>query len=204
MTPDLLFSITNTTAVVGWLALRVFPRRRWTFTIAGLVLPAIFAVLYIAIVATNFFSSDGSFSTLAGVSTLFSNPWVLLGGWLHYLAFDSADGTWEVRDAQTRGVPHLLVVAVSLPDADVRTDGLVALHARASALRRRPAERRPIGRPRGSGTRCDARPASARALFERAYRFVNPFCRQLKRPEMHADALARAEIEVRPDRFGRA
>lgn len=110
MTPDLLFSITNNTAVVGWLALAIFPRRRWTFTIAGLVLPAIFAVLYIAIVAANFFSSDGGFSTLAGVSTLFSNPWVFLGGWLHYLAFDLLIGTWEVRDAQTRGVPHLLVV----------------------------------------------------------------------------------------------
>lgn len=110
MTPDQIFSITNSTALLGWLALAVFPRRRWSFVIAGLVLPAIFAVIYTAIAATQFFSSDGSFSSLAGVSTLFMNPWMLLAGWLHYLAFDLITGTWEVRDAKTRGVPHLLVV----------------------------------------------------------------------------------------------
>jgi hypothetical protein len=110
MTPDQIFSITNSTAMLGWLALTVFPRRRWALAIAGLLLPAIFAAIYIAIVATKFFSAEGSFSSLSGVSTLFSNPWVLLAGWLHYLAFDLLTGTWEVRDAQTRGVPHLLVV----------------------------------------------------------------------------------------------
>ena len=41
---------------------------------------------------------------------LFRNPWALLAGWTHYLAFDLFIGAWEVRDAQQRGVPHLLVV----------------------------------------------------------------------------------------------
>ena len=110
MTPDQIFSISNASALIGWLALAVFPRKRWSFAIAGLILPAIFAAIYIGIVATKFFSSEGSFSSLSGVSTLFGNPWILLAGWLHYLAFDLLTGTWEVRDAQTRGVPHLLVV----------------------------------------------------------------------------------------------
>jgi hypothetical protein len=47
---------------------------------------------------------------LAGVATLFSNPWLLVAGWLHYLAFDLLIGTWEARDARERGVPHLLLV----------------------------------------------------------------------------------------------
>jgi ABA4-like protein len=34
----------------------------------------------------------------------------LLAGWTHYLAFDLFIGGWEVRDAQARGIPHLLVV----------------------------------------------------------------------------------------------
>ena len=42
--------------------------------------------------------------------TLFENPWLLLAGWAHYLAFDLFIGGWEVRDAQRRGIPHLLVV----------------------------------------------------------------------------------------------
>jgi hypothetical protein len=44
------------------------------------------------------------------VSALFSNPWVLLAGWTHYLAFDLFIGGWEVRDAQRRGIPHLFIV----------------------------------------------------------------------------------------------
>ena len=38
------------------------------------------------------------------------NPWLLLAGWLHYLAFDLLIGTWEVRDARERGIPHVVVV----------------------------------------------------------------------------------------------
>ncbi len=110
MTADLIFTITNSSALIGWVALAAFPRRRGAIAIAGVLLPAIFAVIYTGIAATQFFSSDGSFSTLSGVATLFMNPWMLLAGWLHYLAFDLITGTWEVRDAQTRGVPHLLVV----------------------------------------------------------------------------------------------
>jgi hypothetical protein len=44
------------------------------------------------------------------VTALFTNAWLLLAGWLHYLAFDLLIGTWEVRDAQERGIPHALVV----------------------------------------------------------------------------------------------
>jgi hypothetical protein len=36
--------------------------------------------------------------------------WALLAGWTHYLAFDLFIGGWEVRDAQRRGISHLLVV----------------------------------------------------------------------------------------------
>jgi len=45
-----------------------------------------------------------------GVRMLFDNPWMLLAGWTHYLAFDLFIGGWEVRDAQRRGIPHLLVI----------------------------------------------------------------------------------------------
>ena len=31
-------------------------------------------------------------------------------GWIHYLAFDLFVGAWEVRDAQARGIHHLLVI----------------------------------------------------------------------------------------------
>jgi len=111
MTAEQIFSITNATAVVGWILLAVLPRRRWvTHVVAGAALPACFAVLYIAIVIAVFPRAEGSFSTLAGVRQLFSNPWLLLAGWLHYLAFDLLIGSWEARDSVERGVPRWLLV----------------------------------------------------------------------------------------------
>ena len=111
MTPELVFSMANLTALLSWGLLVVLPRRRWVAdTVAGAAVPALLAAVYIALVATNWGSSSGGFSTLANVALLFANPWMLLAGWVHYLCFDLLIGCWEVRDAQARGVPHLLVV----------------------------------------------------------------------------------------------
>lgn len=111
MTPEQMFSIVNTIAMVGWLALLLLPGRRWvTGIVTGIAVPMLFAIVYTAIIAATFYRTPGGFSTLADVATLFSNPWVLLAGWVHYLAFDLLIGTWEARDARERGVPHLLVV----------------------------------------------------------------------------------------------
>jgi len=111
MTPDQIFSIANTASVLCWILLAVFPRRPWvTDVLAGAAMPAIFAAAYLAIVITVFPRADGSFSTLAGVTRLFANPWLLLAGWLHYLAFDLLIGAWEARDSVERGVPRWLLV----------------------------------------------------------------------------------------------
>jgi hypothetical protein len=44
------------------------------------------------------------------VARLFENPWMLLAGWTHYLAFDLWIGSWEVRDARAHRIPHWLVL----------------------------------------------------------------------------------------------
>jgi hypothetical protein len=74
------------------------------------VFPAAFAGIYIVVIATNWSSSEGSFSSLSGVAQLFADPWLLLAGWTHYLAFDLFVGAWEVRDARDRGISHLAVL----------------------------------------------------------------------------------------------
>jgi hypothetical protein len=74
------------------------------------IVPLFLAVLYTAIVVSMFGRVPGGFSTLAGVGALFSNPWLLLAGWVHYLAFDLLVGSWELEDASERGIPHLMVV----------------------------------------------------------------------------------------------
>jgi hypothetical protein len=111
MTANHVFSIVNPIALLSWLLLIVLPRRRWVIdVVAGFAVPLLFAIVYTAIIATNFFGSAGGFSSLPDVALLFSNPWLLLAGWTHYLAFDLLVGTWEARDAGDRGVSHLLLV----------------------------------------------------------------------------------------------
>ena len=111
MTPEQLFTLLNAIALVGWLLIAIFPRRPLVVeTIAGTAIPAFFAVAYIAILASNLGGSDGSFSSLQGVAALFANPWLLLAGWTHYLAFDLLVGVWEVRDSSSRSIPHVMVL----------------------------------------------------------------------------------------------
>jgi hypothetical protein len=44
------------------------------------------------------------------VAALFENRWLLLAGWVHYLAFDLLVGAWEARTARREGIPHLLLL----------------------------------------------------------------------------------------------
>jgi hypothetical protein len=115
MTADQLFSMLNLIAMVAWLPLVFLPRARWAATYLPVVTPLLLAVVYVVLVAATLTKVEGGgFSSLAGVRALFDNPWMLLAGWTHYLAFDLFIGGWEVRDAQRRGIPHLLIVPALL------------------------------------------------------------------------------------------
>jgi hypothetical protein len=110
MTADQLFSILNLVTMLAWLALVFRPRARWATTLVPTSMPVLLAVIYVVLLAVALPRSEGGFSSLSSVGVLFANPWALLAGWVHYLAFDLFIGGWEVRDAQARGIPHLLVV----------------------------------------------------------------------------------------------
>lgn len=111
MTPDQVFSIANAVALCAWILLVMLPRQQWVSgVLAPIAMPAFFALIYVAIIATQWKGSEGGFSSLSAVGILFSQPWLRLAGWVHYLAFDLFVGSWEVRDARERGIPHLAVV----------------------------------------------------------------------------------------------
>ena len=111
MSPQQVFSVANAVALLAWIMLAILPGRSWvTKMITTKLVPSFFAVLYTVIVVCLFGHAPGSFSTLAGVGTLFSNPWLLLAGWVHYLAFDLLVGSWELRDARQQGISHLMVI----------------------------------------------------------------------------------------------
>jgi len=120
MTPELAFSAANLVAVLSWGLLVALPRRRWVSdTVAGIGVPALLAAIYVMLIATNWSSSSGGFSTLANVALLFANPWMLLAGWVHYLCFDLLVGCWAVRDAARCPLSH--------PHVHARTRRLVAV-----------------------------------------------------------------------------
>jgi hypothetical protein len=111
MKAEEIFSIANTTALLGWLVLAIAGRKRWaSYLVTGVILPLLLAVAYLALVVVHWRETKGGFGSLAGVAALFSNHWLLLAGWIHYLCFDLFIGSWEVRDAQARGISHWLVI----------------------------------------------------------------------------------------------
>src|SRR5262249_58093557 len=78
---------------------------------AAAVIPCLFASAYVIILAL-FFDPGGfaNFSTLQGLASLQGSPWLLLAGWLHYLAFDLFVGAWQVRTARRDGMAHIAMV----------------------------------------------------------------------------------------------
>lgn len=135
MTDERLFSLLNLVALVAWIPLLLLPRARWANTVVPMVVPALLAVVYVALLATSMPGSGGGFSSLGDVQALFANPRALLAGWVHYLAFDLFIGGWEVRDARRRGIPHLLVVPALVLTFMLGPGGLL-LYLAIRALRR--------------------------------------------------------------------
>jgi hypothetical protein len=110
-----IFSIVNVVALLGWALLAVFPGRPWSAELVSRwLIPGVLAALYVVIVAATWGKSPGGFSSLSAVSQLFDNPWMLLAGWVHYLAFDLFVGSWIVRDSRERGIAHRWVLPILL------------------------------------------------------------------------------------------
>lgn len=111
MSPELVFQIVNTITPLGWLLLILAPRWKGTqaIIVSGL-LPALLGVVYLALTLMYFGSAEGDFSSLKGVMSLFTSPWAVVTGWVHYLAFDLWIGCWELRNSQQSGIKHVLVI----------------------------------------------------------------------------------------------
>ena len=111
MTPDSLFQLSGPLAMLGWLALLAAPLApRLAQVVAAQAVPLVLAVAYAALILVHWAGAEGGFGSLTDVASLFANPWLLLAGWLHYLAFDLFVGAWEVRTARAEGIPHWQVV----------------------------------------------------------------------------------------------
>jgi hypothetical protein len=111
MSLETVFSICNTLALLGWLALVLAPGWRWTSRlITSVIIPSLLALIYGYFLISGWGNGQGGFGSLEGVRLLFDNPRLLLAGWIHYLTFDLFIGSWEVRDSRKLGISHFLVI----------------------------------------------------------------------------------------------
>lgn len=110
MNPRTLFVIFNTGTLLVWFWLIIAPRWTWTKRIVWRAIPILLSGAYTIILTAFFGQAEGGFDSLENVMRLFTNEWIALAAWIHYLAFDLFVGIWEVRDAQEKSIPHLLVI----------------------------------------------------------------------------------------------
>ncbi len=111
MDNDFLFQVASITAMAGWLVLLASPfTPRWTDRIPELAIPLLLAIAYAGLILAFWGQAEGGFDSLENVMKLFTQPHVVLAGWIHYLAFDLFVGAWEVRTARREGIFFLLVV----------------------------------------------------------------------------------------------
>ena len=120
MTDQQLFGLANAVPLLGWLALGLAPLAPGRLIAAARVVAVVMAVGYAVMVGTALATGGGDLpdlTTLTGLAKAFSNPRVMLIGWVHYLAFDLWTGAWEVEEARRRGMPHWFRAA--LPRSDL-------------------------------------------------------------------------------------
>ncbi|MEO1250814.1 MAG: ABA4-like family protein [Pseudomonadota bacterium] len=107
---EALFSYAGMAAMIGWVILIFLPRRfDLLFAVPQYIIPFGLGLLYAGLILPNIFTVDGGgFGSLAEVRVLFANDATLLGGWVHYLAFDLFIGAWIARRADEIGLPRII------------------------------------------------------------------------------------------------
>ena len=112
MNAETLFTLCSWLVMPAWLLLIVAPKWSWTSKlISHAWIPSLLAIAYLYCLYMAPASPEGAgFDSLEAVMLLFTQPYVMLAGWIHYLAFDLFIGAWQVRDAQRNSVNHFLVI----------------------------------------------------------------------------------------------
>ena len=111
MTYDQIFSLINFSVMPAWALLILLPLANITKAIVHSALyPCVLGLFYAVCFGSMLFGGgeEVSFTSIEGVSAIFSTPLGVLIGWSHYLVFDLFVGAWIGRDALRRGVTHWL------------------------------------------------------------------------------------------------
>ncbi len=115
MTASTLFQAFNSFALIGWILMIagvVLKRPFLRDTLPGVWMPVVLSASYTALIIFFFAQAEGGFDSLENVQKLFANPWVALGGWVHYLAFDMFIGSRIARQTNELGLPRWPLIAL--------------------------------------------------------------------------------------------
>lgn len=112
MTLEQIYSACSLIAIAGWICLLVSPLARPRLILSARLCALALCVTYLTQMFTITEPTGGDFTTLAGVTRLFSAPGNVMLGWTHYLAFDLFIGSWEIEDAGREGLPHWAMVPI--------------------------------------------------------------------------------------------
>lgn len=114
MTPDRLFQLAGNVVAPCWLLLLLAPLWRWTQRIVTFAWPLLVAAVYVYLLASHRPPPGSGFGSLPQVTRLFSSPYALVAGWIHYLAFDLFIGAWETRDGLRVGISRWALLPCQL------------------------------------------------------------------------------------------
>ena len=112
MSPDSVFQICSSIAMLGWFVLLILSPFWIGFDkfLIGVVI-TLFAIVYAWLIFQVFRPEDfQKFGSLNGVMELFTDKTAVTAGWVHYLAFDLFTGIWIKKNANKYGIHHLILV----------------------------------------------------------------------------------------------
>jgi hypothetical protein len=119
MSSEAIFEWGSRLVVTGWLALiaGLFLRRARgaLFAYGGYILPAIGAVIYLALLVAAVVSGTidpDDLGGLAGLHSIYATDLPLVAAWYHFLALDLFVGGWILRDGLARGARSWLLIPV--------------------------------------------------------------------------------------------
>ena len=112
MTAQQVFHIANVFALLGWIVLVFLPSHRAAVEgVARTLVPGLLSIAYaVILIPLALHSGSGSIASWEGMAAMLNQPWLLVAGWLHYLAFDLLVGTWQVETAHKEGIPYVAML----------------------------------------------------------------------------------------------
>jgi ABA DEFICIENT 4-like len=111
MSPDRIFQLCSMLALAGWVILIFIPFWRASDKFITGIIITLFCIVYAWLIFSNFRLADiQKFNSLQGVMELFTNPFVVTAGWIHYLAFDLMTGLFISQNAKMHNISHWLIV----------------------------------------------------------------------------------------------